>query len=213
VGDRRARALGRLLRARPRLQHGRMVGRPGQHAAPAARPGAFPGGHGSPRSTGRSGSSRSSRGSGGSPHAMPSRATPTRSRPCAPVARPSSSCTGSVASTTLRSGSPTSRPSSRTRPREGSDPPPRRPAPPPDRRAERGHELQEPYERSCPPSRTTIGPGIFLSADYAIGGADGSPWARHANGRGSSVKVALQYGPTRGCRRASCPPCRAASSS
>jgi glucosamine-6-phosphate deaminase len=45
-----------------------------------------------------------------------------------------------------------------------------------------------------PAFANTIGPGLFLAADYAIGGADGA-FGRGMQWQGLSVKVALQYGP------------------
>ena len=45
-----------------------------------------------------------------------------------------------------------------------------------------------------PAFANTIGPGLFLAADYAIGGADGV-LGRGMQWQGLSVKVALQYGP------------------
>ncbi len=45
-----------------------------------------------------------------------------------------------------------------------------------------------------PAFANTIGPGLFLSADYAIGGADGA-FGRGMQWQGLSLKVALQYGP------------------
>jgi glucosamine-6-phosphate deaminase len=45
-----------------------------------------------------------------------------------------------------------------------------------------------------PAFANTIGPGLFLSADYAIGGADGV-LGRGMQWQGLSLKVALQYGP------------------
>ena len=45
-----------------------------------------------------------------------------------------------------------------------------------------------------PACANTIGPGLFLSADYAIGGADGT-FGRGMMWQGLSLKVALRYGP------------------
>jgi glucosamine-6-phosphate deaminase len=45
-----------------------------------------------------------------------------------------------------------------------------------------------------PAFANTIGPGLFLSADYAIGGADGV-FDRGMQWQGASFKMTLQYGP------------------
>lgn len=45
-----------------------------------------------------------------------------------------------------------------------------------------------------PAFANTIGPGLFLRADYAVGGADGV-FGRGMQWQGLSLKVALQYGP------------------
>jgi glucosamine-6-phosphate deaminase len=45
-----------------------------------------------------------------------------------------------------------------------------------------------------PAFANTIGPGLFLSADYAVGGADGT-FGRGMQWQGLSLKVALRHGP------------------
>jgi len=45
-----------------------------------------------------------------------------------------------------------------------------------------------------PAFANTIGPGLFLKADYCVGGADGA-FGRGMQWQGLSLKVALQYGP------------------
>jgi len=42
----------------------------------------------------------------------------------------------------------------------------------------------------------TIGPGLFLSSDFCIGGADGAYPDRGAMWQGMSLCVTLQYGPS-----------------
>ena len=49
--------------------------------------------------------------------------------------------------------------------------------------------------RWCPRCANTIGPGIFLRADYTIGGVDGYLPVRNMIYQGQTLWVTLKYGP------------------